>query len=140
MNLYIDSSVVLRIVLGEDGSLAQWSRIRRAYSSELVRLECLRTIDRARLRRAIPDSEIATRRAAVLEVLTGFEIVPIDEDILRRASDAFPTSLGSLDAIHLASALRVNGAVPDLALATHDVELATAARSLGLQVFGVTVR
>ncbi|MBI5504523.1 MAG: type II toxin-antitoxin system VapC family toxin [Deltaproteobacteria bacterium] len=140
MNLYVDSSVVLRIVLGEDGSLAQWSRIRRACSSELVRLECLRTIDRARLRRAIPDSEIATRRAAVLEVLTGFEFIPIDEEILRRASDAFPTSLGSLDAIHLASALRVQGEVPDLALATHDVELATAARALGLRVFGVTVR
>ncbi len=140
MNLYVDSSVVLRIVLGETGSLAQWSRISRAYSSELVRLECLRTIDRARLRRSIPDQEIAARRAAVLEILTGFEIVPIDQDILRRASDPFPTSLGSLDAIHLASALRVGGIVPDLALATHDVELATAAQAVGFEVLGVAAR
>lgn len=139
MNLYVDSSVVLRIVLGEDDSLAQWNRIRCAYSSELVRLECLRTIDRARLRLAIPDLEIAMRRAAVLEILTGFDIVPIDEDILRRASDAFPTNLGSLDAIHLASALRVCASVPDLGLATHDVELATAARAVGLSVFGARV-
>ena len=68
----------------------------------------------------------------VLEILTGFEIVPIGEDILRRASDAFPTSLGSLDAIHLASALVVRDQVSDLALATHDLELAklTVARKI----------
>lgn len=140
MNLYIDSSVVLRIVLGEAGALEQWSRVRRAYSSELVRLECLRTIDRARIRAAIPDAEIADRRGAVLEILTGFDIVPIDETILRRASDAFPTNLGSLDAIHLASALRVREDVPDLALATHDLELATAGRALGFQVVGLAAR
>jgi predicted nucleic acid-binding protein len=127
-------------VLGEAEPLQQWGAVQRAYSSELIRLECLRTIDRARLLGKFPDSEIADRRAAVLEVLTGFDIVPIDEDIPARASDAFPTSLGTLDAIHLASALRVRAVVPDLRLATHDGELAIAARALGYEVFGMKIR
>ena len=140
MNLYLDSSVVLRVVLGETGVLPEWRRVQRAFASELVRLECLRTIDRARIRRSIPDGDVADRRAAVLEILAGVELVTVDEEILRRASDPFPTSLGSLDAIHLASALRVREEFSDLDVATHDEQLGTAARALGFRVFGVGAR
>jgi predicted nucleic acid-binding protein len=40
------------------------------------------------------------------------------------------------DAIHLATALLVRPAFEDLALATHDRELATAARAVGFRVHG----
>lgn len=138
MILYVDSSVVLRVVLGEADALPQWPKIDRAVSSELVRLECLRTIDRARLRLSLPDRETAQRRAAVLEILSAFDLVPVDSEILARAADPFPTRLGSLDAIHLASALRVRSQIHEISLATHDVELATAARAVGLSVLGVS--
>ena len=46
MNVYVDSSVLLRIVLGERDRLRIWPTITNAVSSELIRLECLRTIDR----------------------------------------------------------------------------------------------
>jgi hypothetical protein len=105
-----------------------------------VRLECLRTIDRARIRLPLDDAEVAERRAAVLEVLEGFDIVPIDAAVLQRASDPFPTTLGSLDAIHLASALLARARIPDLRLATHDAELAIAARAVGFNVLGIAVR
>jgi len=140
VNVYVDSSVVLRIVLGEPGVLPAWRRIRRAIASQVVRLECLRTIDRARLRLALPDPDVAARRAAVLEILEGFDMVPIDAAVLDRAADPFPTTLGSLDAIHLASALRARAQVPDLRLATHDVELANAARAVGFNVLGIATR
>ena len=140
MNVYVDSSVLLRAVLGEPGALPAWRRIRRAISSQLVRLECLRTIDRARIRLPLDDAEVAERRAAVLEVLEGFDIVPIDAAVLQRASDPFPTTLGSLDAIHLASALLARARIPDLRLATHDAELAIAARAVGFNVLGIAVR
>lgn len=140
MNVYVDSSVLLRVVLGEPGALPAWRRIRRAISSQLVRLECLRTIDRARIRLPLDDAEVAERRAAVLEVLEGFDIVPIDAAVLQRASDPFPTTLGSLDAIHLASALLARARIPDLRLATHDAELAIAARAVGFNVLGIAVR
>ena len=136
MNVYVDSSVVLRVVLGEPGALPGWRRIRRAISSQLVRVECLRTIDRIRIRLSLADAEVAERRAAVLEILEGFDVVPINAAVLDRACDPFPTTLGSLDAVHLASALRVRAQIPDLRLASHDLELANAARAVGFTVLG----
>lgn len=136
MTVYVDSSVLLRVVLGEAGRLREWRRIDRPISSVLIRLECLRTIDRARLRLGLPDSEVAERRAAVIEQMTGFDLVPVDPPVLERAADPFPTELGSLDALHLATALLLRARTPSLALATHDQQLATAARASGLRVLG----
>lgn len=136
MNLFVDTSVLLRVVLGEPGRLAEWGRSERWISSELIRLESLRTIDRARLLASLPDRDVSLRRAAVLEHLEAFELVRIGSRVLERAAEPFPTSLGSLDAIHLASALVVRERYPGLAFATHDTELATAARATGFRVLG----
>ena len=136
VTVYVDSSVLLRIVLGEPGALREWSRITRAVSSELIRLECLRTIDRARIRHRLDDKAVAQQRAAVLEQLEGFEIIPLETGILERAEGPFPTLLGSLDAIHLAIALLTRAQVPDLRFATHYNGLAIAARAVGFSVLG----
>jgi hypothetical protein len=61
LNVYVDSSVLLRVVLGEPGRLRIWPRITTAVSSELIRLECLRTIDRARLRLGLDDVDAIWR-------------------------------------------------------------------------------
>ena len=137
MRLYVDSSVLLRVALGERGALGAWSRAAHLVSSELIRLECLRTIDRARVRLALADGEVAARRSGVLERLRGFEFVRLDARILERAAEPFPTSLGSLDAIHLASALLARTVQPDLRFATHDAELGLAALAMGFPVLGV---
>lgn len=136
MNVYLDSSVVLRVVLGEPGRLRIWSRIENPVASEIVRLECLRTIDRARIRLGLDDAEVAARRAAVLELVETFSLVPVGPWILERAAEPFPTLLGSLGAIHLASALAARRSFEDLAFATHDRELAVAARAVGFRVHG----
>jgi predicted nucleic acid-binding protein len=134
---YVDSSVLLRIVLGEPHRLRIWSRITRPISSELIRMECLRTIDRARIRERLPDSAVVAYRTAALEQLEGFDLVKLDARILDRAADPFPTSIGSLDAIHLATALLARSRVPDLVrFATHDVTQAAAARAVGFDVAG----
>ena len=140
MNVYMDSSVLLRVVLGEPGRLRIWSRITRAVSSELIILECLRTIDRARIRLRLDDKDVSERRAAVLEAIEGFGLVPIGPQVLERAAEPFPTMLGSLDAIHLASALLVRDEFDDLSLATHDEELALAARAEGFRVHSSSSR
>jgi hypothetical protein len=49
MRVYFESSVVLRVVLGETGRLKEWSRASAALTSEITRVECLRTLDRLRL-------------------------------------------------------------------------------------------
>ena len=136
MNLYIDASVLLRIVLGERGALREWRRSERLVSSELTRLECLRTIDRARLRERLSDEVVAQRRAELIETLDSFELLPIDRLVLERAASQYPSALGTLDAIHLASAEVAREELPDLILATHDSELALAARAVGFAVVG----
>lgn len=77
-------------------------------------------------------------RAAVLEAISGVTLVSIDPAVLERATQPFPTTLGTLDAIHLSSALLARKAFDGLIMATHDQALSVAARSMGFQVFGVT--
>lgn len=140
MNVYVDSSVLLRVVLGESGRLGIWSAITTAVSSELIRLECLRTIDRARVRLHLDDRRVATYRADVLEVVDALRLVELDSVVLDRASSPFPTLVGSLDAIHLASALLVRDEFDDLQFATHDEELGVGARATGFTVHGLARR
>ncbi len=137
MNVYIDSSVLLRVVFGEAGRLPIWRAITNPVASELIRLECLRTIDRARLRLGLDDRTVARYRADMLEAVETFTLVALDSVVLERAAEPFPTTLGSLDAIHLASALLIRDETDALKFATHDDELGTAARATGFEVYGV---
>jgi hypothetical protein len=134
MDAYVDSSVMLRVILGEPGRISSWTLIDRGVSSELLRLECLRTIDRARIRLRLDDEVVAQYRADVLEACEALTIIPIDAAVLARACAPFPTLVGSLDAIHLASALLVRDRFEGLIMATHDAELAVAARAEGFKV------
>ncbi|HET8784326.1 MAG TPA: PIN domain-containing protein, partial [Candidatus Limnocylindrales bacterium] len=139
VNVYIDSSVLLRVVLGEPRRLRTWSRITNAVSSELIRLECLRTIDRARIRVGLDDRSVASYRADILEAIEAFTLVAVDGRVQERAAEPFPTLIGSLDALHLATALLVREEMQDLVFATHDEELGLAARATGFVVHGVAL-
>jgi len=136
VDVYVDASVVLRILGGEPTPLDAWERIERPIASELVRVECLRTIDRARVQ-GLSDAHVAERRAAALQTLSSIGLIPITSAVLDRASEPFPTSLGTLDAIHLASAVLARAQIPGLILATHDEDLGRAARAMGFEVEGV---
>jgi predicted nucleic acid-binding protein len=134
---YLDSSVVLRVVLKKKGRLRQWDAIEPAVSSALLRVECLRTLDRLRHRRLLEDEEIAWQRAAVLRAVERMQIVELTRSVMDRAEQPFPTPLGPLDAIHLITALLWRESMgTDLTLATHDGALALAARAVGFDVLG----
>ena len=135
MNTYVDASVLLRVVLGEGQALPEWNRI-KPVSSVLIRVESLRVIDRAALSFRLDDSAVATARSDTIDALRTFVLAPISDAVLERAADPFPASLGTLDAIHLATALLVRADQPDLRLATHDAELGLAARAMGFEVIG----
>lgn len=137
MTAYLDSSVLLRVVLGQPGALGEWRLIRRGVASALVEVECLRTLDRLRLRAGVPDPEIAARREAVFRLLETIEVVEASATVLGRAAQPLPTELGTLDAIHLATAmLWRERSRTDLVMATHDTALARAARACGLRAIG----
>ncbi len=125
------------MILGEPGQLASWGRIDVAVSSELIRVECLRTVDRARIESRLTDEDASRHRADVLAAIDGIDLIALGSAVLERAAEPFPTLIGTLDALHLASALLVRERYPDLLFATHDRALALAARAMGFQVEGV---
>ena len=138
MTAYIDASVLLRIALGQPDSLREWSRIERGVSSALISTESLRTLDRLRLRVKLDDAEVARRRAKILELIASLEIVEIDAAVLNRAAQPMPTELGTLDAIHLTTALLWKELISEeLCMATHDEALGLASRAHGVAVIGV---
>lgn len=138
MIAYVDSSVLLRKVLREPDTLREWNSIESGVGSPVLEVECLRAIDRLRLTRNLTDEQVAERRQALYGYLPRMQFVELDRALLARASQPFSTVLGTLDAIHLASALVWREqAESDLTMATHDASLARAARAHGMRVVGV---
>ncbi len=138
MIAYVDASVLLRVALAQPDVLPEWSRIKQGVASALVMTESLRTLDRLRLRANLDDAEVAMRRATILGLIASLELVEVDTVILDRAAQPMPTVLGTLDAIHLATALlwkEMTGL--GLVMATHDGALALGARAHGLPVVGM---
>ena len=137
MIAYVDSSVLLRIVLRQPDRLAEWSRVTRGVSSALLVTECLRTLDRLRVRAELSAEAVAIRREAVHRLAGELDLMAVEESILARAAQPLPVPVGTLDAIHLSSALAFRDTeIPDLVLATHDRALGLAARASGLTVIG----
>jgi predicted nucleic acid-binding protein len=135
---YVDSSVVLRVVLGQPGRLAEWKNIVTGVASGLVEVECLRTLDRLRVAGNLSADDVAVRREAVFHVLEGLELVELTRAVLHCAAQPMPSPLGTLDAIHLATAEMWREAKgKELLVATHDRALALAARGSGFRVAGV---
>jgi predicted nucleic acid-binding protein len=137
---YVDTSVLLRVVLGEPRPLTEWRSIDLALTSELTRIEALRTIDRARIELRLSDTEVAERRALILGALDGFHLARLDGVVLDRAAEPFPTLVRTLDAIHLATALLSRAEHQGLVFATHDHAQAMGARSVGFRVIGAPSR
>lgn len=137
MRVYLDTSVILRVLLGDSQKTSEWGQWTQAFSSRLWKTEALRTVDRLRLSGRIDDSQVASLRRDIELVDDALHIVPVTESLLARAGESFPTAVGTLDAIHLASALAVRDSAGLDRVLTHDMQQATAARSLGLNVGGV---
>lgn len=138
MRAYLDSSVVLRVVLGQPGQLEEWAAIDGGVASGLVEVECLRTLDRLRLAGHLVDEDLVVRRETVYALMAEVEVVEPTATVLRQASLPLPTALGTLDAIHLATAvLWREYCGEELVMATHDRALGLSARAVGMRVVGV---
>jgi predicted nucleic acid-binding protein len=134
---YIDTSALLRVVLREAGALNALRTFDTLVSSELIAVESARTIDRLRHQGALSTAESAARLGVVTEWLEAVDLVLLRPPVLARAGEPLPTPLGTLDAVHLATALvwRERMQQP-LVVATHDTALALAARAFGFEVIG----
>lgn len=138
MKAYVDASVVLRIVLDQPGQLEAPGDIDEPLTSSLTKVEVMRTLDRVRLAGRVPGETLTSHYRAARDMLDRFAEIELDGPTLQRAAEPLRTPLRTLDALHLAAALRWREATgEDLAFATHDTELAEAAAIVGFDVVGV---
>ena len=141
-DVYVDASVILRVVMDEPRQVAEWDSFEDPITSALAEVEGLRTIERATRRathprrRPIAEAEANLARLRLYETMEMFARVEVEPAILARAG-RLAGPLGTLDALHLATALAWQdrtGTAP--VMATHDPELGAAAASHGLRVIG----
>lgn len=134
MKVYLDSSVVLHRLLEQPGAIRHWREWEWAVTSELMRVEVFRTLDRLRVDGKLNDQGVADTHVLFRKLTAWFEEIPLRSAVLQRASAPLSTRLGTLDAIHLATALIwIENHEEPLTFLTHDMQLATAARACGLE-------
>ena len=125
--VYLDSSALVKIVVGEKGSEA----LRAFVGANAARVTSAVAV--TEVRRAVgrlPGRHAHADRARL--VLDGVALLVVDTEILERAARLGPPELRTLDAIHVASALSLG---PDLlAFVTYDARQREAARKAGLPV------
>ena len=124
--VYLDSSAIVKLCVPEpeSGALRQYlgghaDRV----ASGLARVEVVRA-----LRRTGATAQTLRHAEQVLERIA---LVTLDEPVLRDAARLAPKSLRSLDAVHLATALSLDGLE---AVVTYDRRLHAAAVAVGLAV------
>jgi predicted nucleic acid-binding protein len=135
---YIDTSVVMRIVLNDPHQLPEWSELRDVVSSRLLQVEALRALDQLWHRGKLTHDTFAEKAARFRSFLPRIEILPLNDEVFDRASLPLPTELGTLDCLHLATAIlyRASRRKTSLLFATHDLQLARAARAMQFEVIG----
>jgi predicted nucleic acid-binding protein len=134
MIVYLDTSVILRPLLGQKHALRRtdWES---AYASEILGLEARRVIDRLRLESALDDIGVMEAHRELGRIERCIGTVPLTRGVLRRAALPMPTVVKTLDAIHLTSALMLQEKLgAPITFATHDLQQATAAVALGFPV------
>jgi predicted nucleic acid-binding protein len=138
MNCYIDSSVLLRVLLNESNSLEDLVSVDYMVSSSLLKTECYRTLDRARITNRLDSKSFIRVLQSLQDVFDRIEFIHLTEVILERAGRPLGVSLGTLDAMHLVSALLWKESYgKNLVFATHDKELGKAAEVFGFRILGL---
>ena len=132
MNVYLDSSFVIRQLLGVRPECLFWGKWEKAYASTMMRTECFRAANLLRLSGKIDDAQRARLGAWIEKVVSSDTLVPVTDAILHRAAETFPISVGTLQGIHLATLLELQAARGiTCSVATDDTQLLQAATALG---------
>jgi predicted nucleic acid-binding protein len=138
MNIYAESSAVLAWLLGESGGAAVASELEKAGAivvSDITLVECDRVLHRSVATGILREAQALGARALLNRESVHWERLTLGPEVVERARRPFPEEpVRTLDALHLASALRVRAALPDLAVLSLDHRVRTNALALGLDV------
>ena len=130
MSVYLDASAAAKLVVAEPESegLASWLRDARASGSDAMSSVLLETELRCLAWR------VGIDQTAVTTVLDRLELVDVDPSLFREAGLLAGRHLRSLDALHVAVAIRVDADV----FVSYDDRRADAAAAVGLRVLAPT--
>jgi predicted nucleic acid-binding protein len=130
VTLYLDTSALAKLLVQEDETQALRGYLRERSTMRRVACGLVRTELRRAALRTSPELLPAAER-----LLASLALVRVDDALLDTAGTLGPGVVRSLDAIHLAAALRV---APVTALITYDVRMQQAAETLGLPLAAPT--
>lgn len=100
MNCFGDTSVLFRYLLSGDEDFKRVKEFEKVGSSELLFIESSRVLHRYRIEAAITDNQLEEAITHLKEVYDALYIFEMNSRIKQRAAGAFPTIIGTLDAIH----------------------------------------
>ena len=125
--IYVDSSVVLAHLLGENRSPPDTLWRGPVTSSRLLEYEVWNRIHAYRLGRSHGEETQA--------FIAGFVLMELSPAILVRALEPFPVSVRTLDALHLATVEFIRRREPNVELASYDKRLLAGAQALGISTY-----
>ena len=127
-----------RIALDEPDKVNGLSQFSKLATSELSQVELRRVLDRYRLVTQASDSRLIEVGEKIESIKKTMSTLNLTQSVLLRAGHPLPVVLGTLDAIHLASALIWQDVVGQpVTMITHDMQLAKASKMMSLEVLGV---
>ena len=130
--VYLDSTYVIRRLLGVGQPSEFWGKWKKAYASALMRTECFRAANLLRLSGKLDDAGRARLGSWIETVCSTVVMVPVTDEIVRRAANPSPVAVGTLQAIHLATMQELESVHHvRCALASADDGLVQAAKALG---------
>ena len=142
MKLYVESSAVLAWLLEQDSGELVADLLAHAelvIASDLTLIECDRVLIRAVALDELDEADADDWQARLNAVATQWTLLGLGDEIMERARRPFPAEpVGTLDAIHLASALIGRKAIPELVMLSLDTRVRRAANRLGFPLYQAT--
>ena len=138
MILYAESSAVLSWLLGEPAAPLVRRELAAAelvLTSDLTAVECRRGLVRAVKAGRLREGVAADRAARLLAANAEWNQIRLELPILERAGAPFPVEpVGTLDAIHLSSALTARASLGPVAMLSLDHSVRQVAAALGFDL------
>ncbi len=122
--IYLDTSVALAQLLAEDRCPPEELWERELVTSRLFEYELWNAIHRRGLEKSHGD---AARR-----IVESLAIAELSREVLRRATEPFPSPVRTLEALHLATLLFLQDQGLEMELASYDQRLIGAAEALDI--------
>ncbi len=134
--VYAETSAVLAWLLGDEPRLRARRVIDSAdqvVTSVLTLLEATRGILRAASERRVTAADASRLKGLLFRTTTAWQVLEMTPDIRIRAGEPFPIEpVRTLDAIHLATALRFARLFPGLPVLTFDERILSNLEPLGM--------